>query len=264
MTADIKDYRAYLLSEGRGLTQATAKKHMERIRARYKALLHHNGVRDVLRDSYLALPPDDPVRLEYSVWEFTAESLVRLENNTQYDKDTAIKLTQRTTYTDDHFTWLTRLEIADIFASIPASEIGFRDAAIFGLCLSYGLREAEACNVTVEDLNKFVKGKAGVEVRHGKGNKQRFIQFDALTDYTGYIQDWLQFKGIASGVVLQGLKPRQLQNRVKLYTTAKPHDLRRSYAKLLHNGGRSIEYIKQQLGHVKSDTTLIYLGMINK
>lgn len=264
MSADVKDYRAYLLSDERGLSKASAKKHMERIRARYKALLHHNGVRDVLRDFYMQQTPESDIRLLYSLWEFTAETLVRLENNTQYDEDVAIKLTKQTTYTDDKFMWLSREEVTDLFHRPPATKQGTRDSAIFALCLSYGLREAEACSVTVEDMNKFVKGVAGVEVRHGKGDKQRFVQRDALTDYTGYIQAWLEIAGITEGLVLAGLKPRQLQNRVKVYTVAKPHDLRRTYAKLLHAGGRSVEYIGQQLGHVKTDTTLIYLGLIGQ
>lgn len=262
LNADIKDYRAYLMSDARGLAKASAKKHMERVRARYKELLHHNGVRDMLRDYYLQHPPESEVRLLYSLWEFTAETLVRLENNTQYNPSVAIKLPQQTVRTDDKFTWLTRDEIDALFARIPSTQIGMRDAAIFGLCLSYGLRESEVCKVRVEDMRKFVNSKAGVEITLGKGGKQRFVHDDPLTDYTGYISAWIETEGITSGLVLKGLGARQLQNRVKVYTDVAPHDLRRTYAKLLHTGGRSIEYIAQQLGHAKLETTLIYLGMI--
>lgn len=253
-SADLKDYLDYL--NGSPLAQATVKKNMERVRARYKEMQHSNAVRDAIQ----ARIPVDATPAD--VYAITEEFLTRLRNNTEYDKRLAVKLTKITAVTDDKFTWLSSHDIADILIRFPRNELGYRDAAIFGLCLSYGLREAEACNVTVDDLNKYMKGSPGVEVRHGKGNKQRVVLWDGITDYTLLIQDWLVFKGINSGLVLQGLKPRQLQNRVKLYTTAKPHDLRRSYAKLLHDGGRSVEYIGQQLGHVKHETTMIYLGLI--
>lgn len=254
VNADLKDYLDYLNSTK--LSKASIKKHMERVRARYKDMQHSNAVRDLIQSQIPsgATPAD--------IYAITEEFLTRLRNNTDYNKRLEVKLTTRTTYTDDHFTWLNREEIAALFANIPSDKLSTRDAAIFGLCLSYGLREAEACSITVDDLSKRVKGVVGVEVRHGKGDKQRFIQRDELADFTGYVQVWLEIAGITEGLVLQGLKPRQIQNRVKMYTDAKPHDLRRSYAKLLYEGGRSIEYIAQQLGHVKIETTMIYLGMI--
>lgn len=257
VSADLKDYLDYLNASD--LAQSSVKKHMERIRARYRDMQHSNVVRDMIQTR---LPAGADAANAYAV---TEEFLTRIRNNTEYDKRLEVKLTKITAYTDDKFTWLSYGEISDIFASIPMhTEIGYRDAAIFALCLSFGLREDEACNVTVEDLSKFVKGVAGVEVRHGKCDKQRFIQLDQITDYTGYIQDWIGFAGISSGLVLRVLKPRQLQNRVKLYTTARPHDLRRTYAKLLHEGGRSIEFIGQQLGHSQLSTTMRYLGLITR
>lgn len=256
--ADLKAYLDYLNALNPPLLQSTIKKHMERVRARYKDMQHSNTVRDMIQAQ---IPATADAANAYAV---TEEFLTRIRNNTQYDKRLEVKLTQRTTYTDDKFRWLTREEVDDLFKRIPATKQGARDAAIFGLCLSYGLREAEACAVTVADMNKFVKGIAGVEVRHGKGDKQRFVQRDPLTDYTGYIQAWLEIAGITEGLVLEGLKERQLQNRVKVYTTARPHDLRRTYAKLLHAGERSVEYIAQQLGHSQISTTLIYLGLISR
>lgn len=256
VSADLKDYLDYLNASD--LAQSSVKKHMERIRARYRDMQHSNVVRDMIQSR---LPAGADAANAYAV---TEEFLTRLRNNTEYDKRLEVKLTKITTYTDDKFTWMSRDEILSLFWSIEISgrKLWERDAAIFGLCLSFGLREEEACNVTVDDLNKFVKGVPGVEVRRGKGNKQRFIQYDELTDYTRHIQRWLEVGDIASGLVLQGLKPRQLQNRVKLYTTARPHDLRRTYAKLLHEGGRSIEFIGQQLGHSQLSTTMRYLGLI--
>lgn len=256
INADLKNYLDYLNTTG--LARSSVKKHMERIRARYKEMQHSNAVRDMIQSR---IPKDATPADVYAV---TEEFLTRLRNNTEYDKRLEVKLTTVASFVDSDFTWLTYEDINALFERIPVTKIGYRDALIFSLCLSFGLREAEACVITVEDLKETQNGQSGVLVRHGKGDKRRFVVRDEFADYTGILQGCMDTLGITSGLVLQGLKPRQLQNRVKIYTEAKPHDLRRSYAKLLHNGGRSIEYIKQQLGHVKSDTTLIYLGMINK
>lgn len=277
VSANLADYKAYLQSDNRvdtkgdpleRLTDASTKKHLERIRARYKAMLNNNHVRDMLREMYLDLDDDHEFRRLYTLKEFTDEALTRIRNNTEYAENIAITLIQVTAKTDDKFKWLSREEIDAIFVKCdPAlyprkdSQIVMRDAAMFGLCLSYGLREAEACNVTVADLRRIYKGSAGVEVREGKGHKQRFVLYDRLVDYTGYIEAYIDIFKV-EGLILGGMTTRNLQKRVGIYTDAKPHDLRRSYAKLLHTGGRSVEYIKQQLGHVKVETTLIYLGML--
>lgn len=257
--ADLKDYLDYLLNDS-GLSRVSVKKHMERVRGRYRDLQHSNAVRDMIQ----ARIPADATPAD--VHAITQEFLIRLQNNTEYNKRLAVPITQQTTYTDDKFTWLSREDVNGILyaVTLPRTDIGYRDAAIFGLCLSFGLREAEACAVTVEDLGKTVQSIPGVEVRRGKGDKQRFVQYDELTDFTEYVYLWLEVAGVTSGLVLQGLKPRQLQNRVKLYTEARPHDLRRTYAKLLHSGGRSIEYVKQQLGHSNLETTFRYLGLIHR
>ena len=256
VSADLKDYLDYL--NATDLARSSVKKHMERIRARYKDMQHSNAVRDMIQSRIPAnATPAD-------VFAITEEFLTRLRNNTEYDKRLEVKLTTVASFVDSDFTWLTYDDINGLFERIPVNKFGYRDAIIIALCLSFGLREAEACAVTVEDLKETQNGQSGVLIRQGKGDKRRFVVTDEFADYTGILQGCLDTLGITSGLVLQGLKPRQLQNRVKLYTDAKPHDLRRTYAKLLHVGGRSIEYIGQQLGHVKTETTLGYIGIISK
>lgn len=256
MTADLTMFRDYLLNET-DLARASSKKHMERVRARYLDLLNSNQIRSMIQEQ---IPANATPADAYAI---TEEFLTRLRNNTQYDKRVAIRLPINSSFVDGDFSWLSREEIARIMRSMPYdTKLGLRDAAMLALIYSFGLREAEACAITVSNLRQTKNGYAGVLVENGKLMKRRFVLRDELTDYTGVIEHWLQYAKITKGEVLGGLKPRQVQNRVALYTEARPHDLRRTYAKHLHEGGRTIEYIAQQLGHVKLETTLIYLGMI--
>jgi site-specific recombinase XerD len=267
LTADLKEYRDYLLASD--YKDSTAKKHMERIRGRYKDLLHSNAVRDFIQ---IQIPPDAPPERIYAI---TQEVLTRLENNTQYDKRTEIKLPTDIARLDSDFVWLTTAEIDAIFDSIPRDDlIGYRDAAMLGLLASYGLREMEACAVTVADLRETQDSNPGVLVQKGKGLLRAFVRWDELTDYTAFIEDWLQVANIKEGVVLKSfglndyntitgdLSIRQLSQRVNRITRTAPHNFRRSYAKILFNGGRDIAYIRQQLRHAKIDTTLRYLGLL--
>ncbi len=252
--ADLSDYRDYLLHES-GLSVASAKKHMERVRSRYRQLLNSNAVRDMIQAH---IPPGASIADTYAA---TEEFLTRIRNNVDYGDNVAIKGTKRTVRLDSEFNWLTVDEIDAIFHVIPSTRDGLRDAAIFGLACSFGLREAEVCAVTVEDLYETVQGRNGVNVAHGKGDKQRFVFFDAVTNWLVPVYNWIQHEGITSGRVIN-INRRQLQNRVKMYTHARPHDLRRSYARILYDNGRTVEYIRQQLGHEDTKTTLIYLGLI--
>ncbi len=42
-----------------------------------------------------------------------------------------------------------------------------------------------------------------------------------------------------------------------------PHDLRRTYARLLHDAGVKMVAIQQNLGHATLDTTLRYVGNLD-
>lgn len=256
VNADLSDYREYLLHES-GLSVASAKKHMERVRSRYRQLINSNAVRNMIQSQ---IPPGSSPADVYAI---TEEFLTRLRNNIEYGENVAIKETKKTARLDSEFTWLKPDEIDAIFQVIPSTRDGMRDAAIFGLACSFGLRESEVCAVTVEALRETVGGRQGVNVEHGKGDKQRFVFFDKSANWLAPVYNWLQFANITTGRVID-INRRQLQNRVKLYTYAKPHDLRRSYASILYYSGRSVEYIAQQLGHADTKTTLIYLGVITQ
>lgn len=251
---DLSDYRNHLLHET-ALSDASAKKHLERVRKRYGQLLRSNTIRDAIQ---AALPSGASIADRYAA---TEEVLVRIANNTQYSDDVAITLPTDVARVDADFMWLSVADVEAILDSIPRDERGYRDAAMIALAFTYGLREAELCAVTVEALRHTKQGKPGVLVERGKGAKRRFVFLHDAADFTPVVDDWLRFAAIAQGVVFD-IKPRAFAYRLKRYTEAKPHDLRRSYARALYDAGAPVEFIRQQMGHVKVETTLLYVGIL--
>ncbi|MEO8397408.1 MAG: tyrosine-type recombinase/integrase, partial [Chloroflexota bacterium] len=159
-----------------------------------------------------------------------------------------------------------------------------RDAALIALMLCTGLREMEVCALNVDDLRQKVNQQLGVAVRSGKGAKARFVPYGGLAWCLEYADTWLASAGIQSGAVFRGLrkakrgaeKPvrparlgvRAVQEILKRYPVygdkeaihVAPHDLRRTYARLLHDAGVAVVAIQQNLGHATLETTLRYVG----
>ncbi|MEO8395383.1 MAG: site-specific integrase, partial [Chloroflexota bacterium] len=159
-----------------------------------------------------------------------------------------------------------------------------RDAALIALMLCTGLREMEVCALDVDDLRQQVNQQLGVAVRSGKGAKARFVPYGGLAWCLEYADTWLTSAGIRSGAVFRGLrkakpgaeKPvrparlsvRAVQEILKRYPVygdheaihVAPHDLRRTYARLLHDAGVPVVAIQQNLGHATLETTLRYVG----
>jgi integrase len=124
------------------------------------------------------------------------------------------------------------------------------------------------------------EGSLAVLVREGKGCKQRLVPYGALEGALVYVDAWLTNAGIKSGAVFRGfykdnktvrptaLTPRALLNILGEYplsidgqtVTVRPHDLRRTYARRLHDAGMAIAAIQQNLGHADMKTTLGYIG----
>jgi integrase len=95
-----------------------------------------------------------------------------------------------------------------------------------------------------------------------------------------YVDAWLTNAGISSGAVFRGfyrdnkhvrttaLTSRAVQMILAEYPISidgqrvhvRPHDLRRTYARRLHDAGMAIAAIQQNLGHADVKTTLGYIG----
>jgi integrase len=149
--------------------------------------------------------------------------------------------------------------------------------------LCTGIREFELSALEVRDLRQKLAGELALHVREGKGCKERLVPWGAL-DWALVIADaWRSRAGIESGYLLRGyyrgwqtprpgpLSVRAIQMILGRYpividgqlTTVKPHDLRRTYARLLYEAGMGPVKIQQNLGHADLQTTLGYIGTLD-
>lgn len=267
--ADLGAYRDCLLYNS-NLSKASAKKHLERVRKRYRALLHDNGLRDML---YAAAPDGSPA----DRFAFVQEALIRLSNNTQYSERVSIKAPVKLHHADGEFKRLTPDEIDALLDSIPRDTlIGYRDAALIALAYACGLREAELVAVTLDDMRQSFGGNPALRVPEGKGLIQRLVIYGEMADYLTFVDEWLQLAGIRSGRIFRALTPdgkgvsgetytaSAFAKRLGKYAAATPHDLRRSYARNLYLTGATVEFIRQQLGHKRPETTLLYIGVLTE
>jgi len=170
---------------------------------------------------------------------------------------------------------LTRLEVARLFLAVR--EERFR--VVLRLIYACGLRISEAVNLEVGDL----RGQERVQVRQGKGNKDRYVPLPPLM--LEELRAWwrthrhprLLFPGVGRGwrdgssdatTLASAVEPMgvgSIQHCVRLAVAAAGlpkatcvHTLRHSYATHLLEEGVSIRLISAYLGHSSLETTLIY------
>ena len=137
---------------------------------------------------------------------------------------------------------------------------------LLALLYSSGLRMNEARTLKITDLDS---DRMQIRVRQGKGRKDRYVVFSklllkGLRDY--YRKDHPQvylFNGNTPG---KPLGERSIQwiigeaiEKAGIQKQATCHTLRHSFATHLLENGVDLFSIKEQLGHVRIDTTLVYL-----
>lgn len=155
-------------------------------------------------------------------------------------------------------------ELRALLDTCEANPLGIRDAAILSILYACGLRRAEIVTLNqahVQDDKLIV---------HGKRRKMRSVPIGAA----GYaLDEWLAFRGNASGALFWGLGNRNsgkrlttqaiydmLRRRAKAAGLAKlsPHDLRRSFVGDLLDAGADIATVQQMAGHASVNTTARY------
>lgn len=270
---DLAGYRDYLLHE-RGLVPASVSAHLSTVRGRYQEIK-----RD--RDALYALTPPDLPALERKA--FVDELVARIEN--AIDPDAArVKLRTRQDRPDTEHLRLTAEQASALLAAPGVTTLaGLRDTAAIALMLCTGVREAELCALDVPDLRGRMGGELALHVREGKGRKERLIPYGALAWALAIVDRWLSAAGITGGAALRGLyksgerlRPGRLSVRAVqdilarypvvadgMLVTARPHDLRRTYARRLYEAGVDLISIQQNLGHADSKTTLGYIGALD-
>jgi integrase/recombinase XerD len=168
---------------------------------------------------------------------------------------------------------------------------GIRNAALFALLYSGGLRLGEALALRPSDVDH---EHCTVHVRHGKGDKDRLVKIGPQA--CAYLERWLEkrrqlglsrrrqpsptefddkgrpvtashiFTTLAGDRVIN---PRYVREALKraaeragIDKHVHPHGLRHTLAAQLANEGVPVHHIQEQLGHASLNTTAVYLKRI--
>jgi len=184
--------------------------------------------------------------------------------------------------------WLT-LEQAQALLLLPDTSTvkGLRDRSILAVFLGCGLRRKELAGLTLEHIQKR-QGRWVIVDLVGKRNKMRSVPMPswvylAIYQYTsaGGIEGGLVFRRVhrtqaqMANVKLSdlGISDQAVYNIVLEYAhqlaeryaedkigVIRPHDLRRSFAKLAKQAGGDLVQIQKTLGHSSVQITESYIG----
>ncbi len=164
---------------------------------------------------------------------------------------------------------LPRSEVEALFAACgrDPSPAGARDAAVVAVLLGAGLRRDEAAHLQVEDLDA-----SSLRVR-GKGDWSRLAPVTLTV--RAWLDVWLEVRGRDPGPLFLAIRRgkvrrvgvggaalwRVVKDRAKqagLARPATPHDLRRSSATAMLEGGADLAVVQRVLGHRNVQTTIRY------
>lgn len=171
--------------------------------------------------------------------------------------------------------WLSKKQAQALLdAPSDATTKGIRDRAVLAVLLGCGLRREECAGLTVEHIQQR-EGRWVVVDLIGKRNKMRSVPMPSFAKAA--VDAWVKVAGIKAGALFlsirkggnvqaEGMTSQAVRDVVAEYSkgiglTVAPHDLRRSFAKLAHKGGSTIDQIQLSLGHSSVQTTERYLGI---
>jgi site-specific recombinase XerD len=172
--------------------------------------------------------------------------------------------------------WLARQQAQKILHAPNTRTLkGLRDRAILALLIGCGLRRAEAINIAFKHIQQR-DGRWVLVDLIGKRNKVRSVPMPNWTKQA--IDEYASAANLTEGMVFRPLNrgghltrekmtEQAIYNVVVGYAKAlgfgklAPHDLRRTFAKLAHQGGSTLDQIQLSLGHGSIQTTERYLGV---
>lgn len=148
--------------------------------------------------------------------------------------------------------------------------IDIRDAALSVILRGGGLRRAEVVHL---DLSDFKPSTGALEIRNGKGGKDRTVYLPSGA--ISVVEEWLDIRGFEPGpllcpvrkggqierrqmtadAVLKLLRRRALQADVDSFS---PHDFRRTFCSDLLDAGVDIATVQKLAGHASPVTTAKY------
>jgi len=150
--------------------------------------------------------------------------------------------------------------------SLFTAPVLLKHRVLLSFMYSAGLRAREASRMKLADIDS---GRMMIHIRQSKYNKDRYVPLSPLMleglrkyYYACRPVDYL-FNGFEPGSPLSvagmGSALREAVKRSNLQKGITLHTLRHSYATHLLEFGMDIVTIKELLGHVKIETTLVYL-----
>jgi integrase len=139
------------------------------------------------------------------------------------------------------------------------------------LSMETGLRPIELCNLKVKDIDLDQNRIHPTTAKHGSArtlkisnNLQKTLK-DHITEHKLNLNDKL-FKGNAENYAKYYRTMRsQLAKKLNdpTFKNIRLYDFRHYFATMLYAKTRDILYVKQQMGHKKIETTLIYTQLLN-
>ena len=171
--------------------------------------------------------------------------------------------------------WLTEKQAGQLInAPTPETLKGKRDRALLGLLLGCGLRRRELSTLNVEDIQQR-DGRWVIIDLEGKHGRIRSVPVPPWVKVA--IDDWLSVSGFTAGrlfcaisrhgkIVGRTISEQAVLDNVRQYgkqiglENIRPHDLRRTCAKLCRSRGGQLEQIQLLLGHSSIQITEQYLG----
>jgi integrase len=170
--------------------------------------------------------------------------------------------------------WLTRPQAAALLRLPDIRTLkGMRDRAILATLIGCALRRSEMTGLTFDHVQQREGRWVIVDLR-GKHGRIRTVPIPAWVKHA--LDEWSAAAGVTEGKILRAinrhgiltrdsLSTQAVLNVVKEYAAAidlrvRPHDLRRTCAKLCRSGGGELEQIQLLLGHASIQTTERYLG----
>ena len=160
-------------------------------------------------------------------------------------------------------------QIESFLSAIDTSDpLGLRDAALFELIYSCGLRASEAASLLMQNVHLNER----IILVRGKGDKERIVPFgdaakEKLCAYLSEGRPRLVGKKTVAEVFVnyrgaplsrKGLWKRFCGYETKSGVRAKVHTLRHSFATHLLAGGADLRSVQELLGHADLSTTQIY------